>query len=68
MFKKYSVGGPNNLTYTFTLRDGLMFHDGAPVLRTENLDKTCGSGGILQREQVVHAAKAVNTVVRRGKT
>ncbi|MED5367397.1 MAG: hypothetical protein VYA68_13645 [Pseudomonadota bacterium] len=31
MVEKYIVGGPNNLTYTFTLRDGLMIHDGAPV-------------------------------------
>ncbi|MEC8282461.1 MAG: hypothetical protein VX021_10985 [Pseudomonadota bacterium] len=31
MVEKYSVGGPNNLTSTVILRDGLMFHDGAPV-------------------------------------
>ena len=41
---------------------------GAPVLRTENLDKTYGGGGLLRRERVVHAAKAVNIEVRRGET
>lgn len=30
MVKDYSVS-PDGLTYTFTLRDGLKFHDGAPV-------------------------------------
>jgi peptide/nickel transport system substrate-binding protein len=30
MVKDYSVSG-DKLTYTFTLRDGLKFHDGAPV-------------------------------------
>src|SRR4051812_24837726 len=30
MVEKYDVS-PDKLTYTFTLRDGLKFHDGAPV-------------------------------------
>ena len=30
MVDTYSVS-PDNLTWTFTLRDGLLFHDGAPV-------------------------------------
>lgn len=30
MLEKWEIS-PDNLTYTFTLRDGLKFHDGAPV-------------------------------------
>ena len=34
MVEKYDVSG-DKLTYTFTLRDGLKFHDGAPVTTTD---------------------------------
>ena len=45
MVEKYSVGGPNNLTYTFTLRDGLMFHDGAPVTSADVIQSIKRWGG-----------------------
>ena len=62
MVDKYEVS-KDNLTYTFTLRDGLKFHDGAAgaLGRLHRLDRALG-----QARRVRPAARRGDRVVDRG--
>ncbi len=43
MVESWSVS-PDKLTYSFTLRDGLKFHDGAPVRSARIASPRCSAG------------------------
>ena len=53
MVEKYSADGPNNLTYTFILLVGLMFHDGAPVTSADVIQSIKLWGGMDSLDQML---------------
>ena len=53
MVEKYSSSGPNNLTYTFILLVGLMFHDGAPVTSADVIQSIKRWGGMASLGQML---------------